>query len=146
MCDNEQWWGYINTSYFIGMIVSGLLVIRFAKLLERYICFFIVFGLFLSALLTMLFAAYTNPAIALLLVCLYGLPEQIRDVIYTKLIQDHASEKTKAKIIYAVWGAVINLTFASSVLLLAYITEKYGVKTTFQFSSIVIFIAFLYAI
>lgn len=60
----EQWWGYINTSYFIGMIVSGLLVIRFAKLLERYICFFIVFGLFLSALLTMLFGANTNPAIA----------------------------------------------------------------------------------
>ncbi|MED3691781.1 MFS transporter [Peribacillus butanolivorans] len=141
----EQWWGYINTSYFIGMIVSGLLVIRFAKLLERYICFFIVFGLFLSALLTMLFGANTNPAIALMLACLYGLPEQIREVFYTKLIQDQASEKTLAKI-YAVWGAVINLTFACSVLLLGYITETYGVKTTFQFSSILIFIAFLYAI
>ncbi|MCM3166860.1 MFS transporter [Peribacillus frigoritolerans] len=33
----EEWWGYINTSYFVGMIFSGLIVIRFAKLLEKYI-------------------------------------------------------------------------------------------------------------
>lgn len=33
------------------MIFSGLIVIRFAKLLEKYIGFFITFGLFLSSLL-----------------------------------------------------------------------------------------------
>ncbi|TVX84050.1 MFS transporter [Peribacillus simplex] len=140
----EEWWGYINTSYFVGMIFSGLFVIRFAKLLEKYIGFFITFGLFLSSLLILLFGTTNIPALALLLACLYGLPEQIREVIYTKLFQDHASEKTLAKI-YAVWGAVINLTFAGSVLLLGYITETYNVKTTFQFSSTLIFLAFLYA-
>lgn len=140
----EEWWGYINTSYFVGMIVSGLIVIRFAKVLEKYIGFFITFGLFLSSLLTLLFGTTSIPALALLLACLYGLPEQIREVIYTKLFQDHASEKTLAKI-YAVWGAVINLTFAGSVLLLGYITETYSVKATFQFSSTLIFLAFLYA-
>ncbi|SNT27759.1 Predicted arabinose efflux permease, MFS family [Bacillus sp. OK838] len=141
----EEWWGYINTSYFIGMIFSGLIVIRFAKLLEKHIGFFIIFGLFLSAMLILLFGSTSIPAFALLLACLYGLPEQIREVIYTKLFQDHASEKTLAKI-YAVWGAVINLTFAGSVLLLGYITETYSVETTFRFSSTLIFLAFLYAI
>ncbi|CAH0148195.1 hypothetical protein SRABI96_00642 [Peribacillus sp. Bi96] len=141
----EEWWGYINTSYFIGMIISGLIVIRFAKLLEKHVGFFIIFGLFLSSLLIFLFGSTSIPALALLFACLYGLPEQIREVIYTKLFQDHASEKTLAKI-YAVWGAVINLTFAGSILLLGYITETYSVKTTFQFSSTLIFLAFLYAI
>jgi MFS family permease len=141
----EEWWGYINTSYFVGMIFSGLIVIRFAKLLEKYIGFFITFGIFLSSMLTLLFGTTSIPALALLLACLYGLPEQIREVIYTKLFQDHASEKALAKI-HAVWGAVINLTFAGSVLLLGYITETYSVKTTFQFSSTLIFLAFLYAI
>ncbi|ULM94986.1 MFS transporter [Peribacillus frigoritolerans] len=140
----EEWWGYINTSYFVGMIFSGLIVIRFAKLLEKYIGFFITFGLFLSSLLILLFGTTSIPALALLLACLYGLPEQIREVIYTKLFQDHAKEKTLAKI-HAVWGAVINLTFAGSVLLLGFITETYSVKTTFQFSSTLIFLAFLYA-
>jgi MFS family permease len=140
----EEWWGYINTSYFVGMIFSGLIVIRFAKLLEKHIGFFITFGLFLSTLLILLFGTTTIPALALLLACLYGLPEQIREVIYTKLFQDHATEKTLAKI-HAVWGAVINLTFAGSVLLLGFITETYSVKTTFQFSSTLIFLAFLYA-
>ncbi len=140
----EEWWGYINTSYFVGMIFSGLIVIRFAKLLEKHIGFFITFGLFLSALLILLFGTTNIPALALLLACLYGLPEQIREVIYTKLFQDHATEKTLAKI-HAVWGAVINLTFAGSVLLLGFITETYSVKTTFQFSSTLIFLAFLYA-
>lgn len=140
----EEWWGYINTSYFVGMIFSGLIVIRFAKLLEKHIGFFITFGLFLSALLILLFGTTSIPALALLLACLYGLPEQIRGVIYTKLFQDHATEKTLAKI-HAVWGAVINLTFAGSVLLLGFITETYSVKTTFQFSSTLIFLAFLYA-
>lgn len=140
----EEWWGYINTSYFVGMIFSGLIVIRFAKLLEKYIGFFITFGLFLSSLLILFFGTTSIPALALLLACLYGLPEQIREVIYTKLFQDHATEKTLAKI-YAVWGAVINLTFAGSVLLLGFITETYSVKTTFQFSSTLIFLAFLYA-
>ncbi|MCK2018288.1 MFS transporter [Peribacillus frigoritolerans] len=140
----EEWWGYINTSYFIGMIFSGLIVIRFAKLLEKHIGFFITFGLFLSALLILLFGTTSIPALALLLACLYGLPEQIREVIYTKLFQDHATEKTLAKI-HAVLGAVINLTFAGSVLLLGFITETYSVKTTFQFSSTLIFLAFLYA-
>jgi MFS family permease len=140
----EEWWGYINTSYFVGMIFSGLIVIRFAKLLEKYIGFFITFGLFLSSLLILLFGTTRIPALALLLACLYGLPEQIREVIYTKLFQDHATEKTLAKI-HAVWGAVINLTFAGSVLLLGFITETYSVKTTFQFSSTLIFLAFLYA-
>ncbi|PRS36444.1 hypothetical protein C6W19_14640 [Bacillus sp. RJGP41] len=140
----EEWWGYINTSYFVGMIFSGLIVLRFAKLLEKYIGFFITFGLFLSSLLILLFGTTSIPALALLLACLYGLPEQIREVIYTKLFQDHATEKTLAKI-HAVWGAVINLTFAGSVLLLGFITETYSVKTTFQFSSTLIFLAFLYA-
>lgn len=140
----EEWWGYINTSYFVGMIFSGLIVIRFAKLLEKYIGFFITFGLFLSSLLILFFGTTNIPALALLLACLYGLPEQIREVIYTKLFQDLATEKTLAKI-YAVWGAVINLTFAGSVLLLGFITEAYSVKTTFQFSSTLIFLAFLYA-
>ncbi|MES9735859.1 MFS transporter [Peribacillus frigoritolerans] len=140
----EEWWGYINTSYFVGMIFSGLIVTRFAKLLEKHIGFFITFGLFLSALLILLFGTTSIPALALLLACLYGLPEQIREVIYTKLFQDHATEKTLAKI-HAVWGAVINLTFAGSVLLLGFITETYSVKTTFQFSSTLIFLAFLYA-
>jgi MFS family permease len=140
----EEWWGYINTSYFVGMIFSGLIVIRFAKILERYIGFFITFGLFLSSLLILLFGTTSIPALALLLACLYGLPEQIREIIYTKLFQDHATEKTLAKI-YAAWGAVINLTFAGSVLLLGYISETYSVKTTFQFSSTLIFLAFLYA-
>lgn len=140
----EEWWGYINTSYFVGMIFSGLIVIRFAKLLEKYIGFFITFGLFLSSLLILLFGTTSIPALALLLACLYGLPEQIREVIYTKLFQDHATEKTLAKI-HAVWGAVINLTFAGSVLLLGFITETYSVKKTFQFSSTLIFLAFLYA-
>ncbi|MBL3645669.1 MFS transporter [[Brevibacterium] frigoritolerans] len=140
----EEWWGYINTSYFVGMIFSGLIVIRFAKLLEKYIGFFITFGLFLSSLLILLFGTTSIPALALLLACLYGLPEQIREVIYTKLFQDHATEKTLAKV-HAVWGAVINLTFACSVLLLGFITETYSVKTTFQFSSTLIFLAFLYA-
>ncbi|MFA1710883.1 MFS transporter [Peribacillus frigoritolerans] len=141
----EEWWGYINTSYFVGMILSGLIVIRFAKLLEKYIGFFITLGLFLSSLLILLFGTTSIPTLALLLACLYGLPEQIREVIYAKLFQDHATEKTLAKI-YAVWGAVINLTFAGSVLLLGFITETYSVKTTFQFSSTLIFLAFLYAI
>ncbi|MBT2618571.1 MULTISPECIES: MFS transporter [unclassified Bacillus (in: firmicutes)] len=141
----EEWWGYINTSYFVGMILSGLIVIRFAKLLEKHIGFFITLGLFLSSLLILLFGTTSIPTLALLLACLYGLPEQIREVIYTKLFQDHATEKTLAKI-YAVWGAVINLTFAGSVLLLGFITETYSVKTTFQFSSTLIFLAFLYAI
>ncbi|MBX9957277.1 MFS transporter [Peribacillus simplex] len=140
----EEWWGYINTSYFVGMIFSGLIVIRFAKLLEKYIGFFITFGLFLSSLLILFFGTTNIPVLALLLACLYGLPEQIREVIYTKLFQDHATEKTLAKI-HAVWGAVINLTFAGSVLLLGFITETYSVKTTFQFSSTLIFLAFLYA-
>ncbi|USK82975.1 MFS transporter [Peribacillus frigoritolerans] len=140
----EEWWGYINTSYFVGMIFSGLIVIRFAKLLEKYIGFFITFGLFLSSLLILLFGTTSIPALTLLLACLYGLPEQIREVIYTKLFQDHATEKTLAKI-HAVWGAVINLTFAGSVLLLGFITETYSVKTTFHFSSTLIFLAFLYA-
>ena len=43
------------------------------------------------------------------------------------------------------FGAVINLTFAGSVLLLGFITGTFSVKTTFQFSSTLIFLAFLYA-
>ncbi|KWW22546.1 MULTISPECIES: MFS transporter [Peribacillus] len=142
---SEEWWGYINTSYFIGMILSGLIVIRFARFIEKHTRDFIIIGLLLNSLLILFFGSTTMPALALLFACLYGFPEQIRDVIYTKLFQDHASEKTLAKI-HAVWGAVINLTFAGSVLLLGYITETYGVQTTFQFSSAIVFLAFLYAL
>ncbi|MFD9627085.1 MFS transporter [Peribacillus muralis] len=141
----EEWWGYINTSYFIGMIFSGLIVIRFARFIEKHTRHFIIIGLLLNSLLILFFGLTTMPALSLLLACLYGLPEQIRDVIYTKLFQDYASEKTLAKI-YAVWGAVLNLTFAGSVLLLGYITETYSVKTTFQFSSALVFLAFIYAV
>ncbi|MFY0802962.1 hypothetical protein [Peribacillus frigoritolerans] len=76
----EEWWGYINTSYFVGMIFSGMIVILFAKLLEKYNGFFIIFGLFLSSLLILFFGTTSIPALALLLACLYGLPEQIREV------------------------------------------------------------------
>ncbi|MCT1389086.1 hypothetical protein ACPOM7_03580 [Peribacillus castrilensis] len=136
----EEWWGYINTCYFVGMIFSGLIVIRFAKLLEKYNGFFIIFGLFLSSLLIQFFGTTSIPALALLLACLYGLPEQILYQAIPRPCYGKDSCKNSCRL-----GSSHQYYICRSVLLLGFITETYSVKTTFQFSSTLIFLAFLYA-
>lgn len=140
----EQWWGYINTSYFLGMILGGILAIRFAEQIEKHIRPTVLMCIGSIGALTLLFGFTSVPVMALLLSALYGLPDQIREITYTRLIQENASEKTLTKV-YAAMGVVMNLTFAVSALLLGYITEQYGVKTTFVFAAGLVFLAFLYA-
>lgn len=138
---SEEWWGYLNTGHFLGMIVGGILTLRFSSQLEKHSQTYIIFGLFIDALLTFLFGVTSLPLLSLLITVIHGFPQQIREIAFTKVIQDHATEKMLAKV-YSSWNVVINFTFALSVLLLGYITEAYGVKTTFTFASLLIFIAF----
>ncbi|QOS98902.1 MFS transporter [Brevibacterium sp. JNUCC-42] len=76
----QEWWGYLNASYFIGMIVGGLLLMAIATYVSRYFLPFLLGAGLFSALVTLGLGLSHSAWLALLLSFLLGPATQIQYV------------------------------------------------------------------
>jgi predicted MFS family arabinose efflux permease len=130
----EEWWGYINGSFSAGMIVGGLLAYRFSERIGARLPGTIFLGTLLCGVLTLVFGFVQAPLLALVIALIRGIPEQLRDVAETLVFQKSASDKLLAKI-YAAHGVLFYIVYGVSVLLLGWITDAFGLTSTFLFAS-----------
>lgn len=141
----EDWWGFINGSFFAGMLFGGLLIYRFSHRLERNLGRTILWSTFSLIVITFLFGSTSVPWFALFLSFLFGLPQMARDVAETTIIQKSAREQLLAKV-YSARGTLIFAAFGISSLVMGWVTENFGVRTTFLTATCLFICSFCIAI
>lgn len=141
----ENWWGYINGSFFTGMLVGGLLIYRYSHLLERFLSKIILWSTFTLTGITFLFGTTSIPWFALFVSFLFGFPQMARDIAETTIIQKSAQEKLLAKV-YSARGTLLFGTFGLSSLVMGWLTEKFGVRVTFFVATILFLTSFIVAL
>lgn len=126
----EPWWGYINSSFFAGLIAGGLIAIRADQLLHRRARIIIILTAYSAALATTVFGLSSNPYAALLLSVLFGFVTQITGITLNTLVQMNVKEHLLPKV-YAAQEALSLSTYAFMTLLAGFLVNLIGVRFVF---------------
>ncbi|KIL51542.1 hypothetical protein KP77_10540 [Jeotgalibacillus alimentarius] len=126
----EPWWGYINSSYFAGLIAGGLIAIRVDQLLQRRAKQCVIITAYTAALATIVFGLISNPYLALLLSVLFGFVTQLKGITLNTLVQTNVKEHLLPKV-YAAQEAASFSTYAVTTLLAGLLVDLAGVRIVF---------------
>ncbi|QQE76033.1 MFS transporter [Brevibacillus composti] len=141
----EEWWGFINASFFLGGIVGGTAIVALGRYTNSYLRFFIIFGAFTISIMTFVFGIVSNPIFALVLSFILGAVTQLRDTAQQTILQESTPEGILPKV-FAAKATMMYATFGISVLFMGIITDVFGVKSTYVVAATFIGIAGLSAI
>ncbi len=140
---SETWWGYINTTFFIGLLIGGLFCTRYSMLIEKNLKKMMLFTSFSVSVTTLLFGLNSFAWLALVLSVLYGISEQIKSITIETYLQNEAAVDDLPKI-YGAQGALSSLTFGLSSLLLGGMADVFGVQYVFLLAGTLLAIAAVY--
>ncbi len=138
----EQWWGYINASFFLGLIIGGILSLRYSHVMSKRLSVVIIYGTLLGSIFTLLFAINSLTWVALVLSSFIGFSEQLKEIAQQTTIQKSASNQELPKI-YSAQYALYLVTYGTAVLLVGILTELWGVRVSFFLAACLLFVSFV---
>lgn len=103
----EQWWGFINASYYIGAIFWGIITLFIAKTIQKHLIFSMAIGSLLFSIFTLIYGLTSIPILALLLCVAMGPAYQIRDVAQQTAFQINIQTEHLPKV-YASQGILLS--------------------------------------
>ncbi|PEA24864.1 MFS transporter [Bacillus cereus] len=133
----EEWWGYINTSYYVGTLIGGLIAWRMSSYIQNNLIRSMALGSLMFSILTFLYGVTSNAFIALFLCILMGPCYQIRDISQTTVLQSSVSPSLLSKM-YTAHGALLSTASGLSMLSVGIITDTFGVRTIYIIASFLI--------
>lgn len=133
----EEWWGYINTSYYIGTLIGGLLAWRISTYIQNNLIRSMALGSLLFSVLTFLYGITSNGFIALFLCVLMGPSYQIRDISQTTALQSSVPPPLLSKV-YTAHGTLTSAVSGISMLSVGIITDMFGVRTIYIIAAFLI--------
>ena len=137
--ETESYWGYSNTAYSIGIIISGLIAF---KLSEKFLAAkweSILFPLVGMVIVTLTILYFPNAQMFLLFSALVGMLSQLKEVPESVFLQETVEENNLVNV-YSVLEVISTLAFSVFVLLMSYITENFGISISFWLSAICLMI------
>ena len=135
----ESYWGYSNTAYSIGIIISGLIVFRLSEKFLAAKWESILFPLVAMAIVTLTILYFPNAQMFLVFSALVGMLSQLKEVPETVFLQETVEENNLVNV-YSVLEVISTLAFSVFVLLMSYITESFGISISFWLSAICLMI------
>ena len=135
----ESYWGYSNTAYSIGIIISGLIAFRLSEKFLAAKWESILFPLVAMAIVTLTILYFSNAQMFLLFSALVGMLSQLKEVPETVFLQETVEENNLVNV-YSVLEVISTLAFSVFVLLMSYITESFGISISFWLSAICLMI------
>ncbi|MEK4199886.1 MFS transporter [Cytobacillus sp. FSL K6-0265] len=141
----EQWWGFINTSYYVGSILGGILITIFSRKLEKHLIKGIIVSSFLVSMLIFFYAANSTAWIALVLVVIMGPFYQLRDISQQTYIQKVTLDDSLSKL-YAAKDNLYYLVFALSVFITGLISDYMGVVYVYFLAFLLYLISSIFAL
>jgi len=141
----EQWWGFINGAFFAGMFLGGLVIYKFSNKLEANLGRSISWAAGMIMCLTFSFGMTSSPLAALVICLLFGFPQMARDVAETTVFQRSAKTSLLAKV-YSARGTLIYASFGLSSILMGWVAEHFGVRSSYMLSTGLFFVSFIVSI
>ena len=137
--ETESYWGYSNTAYSIGIIISGLIGYRLSEkfLVAKWES--ILFPLVAMAIVTLTILYFPNAQMFLVFSALVGMLSQLKEVPESVFLQETVEENNLVNV-YSVLEVISTLSFSVFVLLMSYITESFGISISFWLSAICLMI------
>ena len=140
----EAWWGYINASFFLGLMAGGWCGMKGSRWIDRHIGSLTVYSSFGISLMTLGFGMTSMPWLALMFSAGFGLFDQLKAVSLQTMLQRSVSLQLMPKV-YAAQSSLISLVFGASTLLFGYVTDRFGVRATFMAAAGILFLSGCYA-
>lgn len=135
----ESYWGYSNTAYSVGIIISGLIAFRLSEKFLAAKWESILFPLVAMAIVTLTILYFPNAQMFLLFSALVGMLSQLKEVPESVFLQETVEENHLVNV-YSVLEVISTLAFSVFVLLMSYITESFGISISFWLSAICLMI------
>ena len=135
----ESYWGYSNTAYSIGIIISGLIAFRLSEKFLAAKWESILFSLVAMAIVTLTILFFPNAQMFLVFSALVGMLSQLKEVPESVFLQETVEENNLVNV-YSVLEVISTLAFSVFVLLMSYITESFGISISFWLSAICLMI------
>ena len=137
--ETESYWGYSNTAYSIGIIISGLIAFRLSEKFLAAKWESILFSLIAMAIVTLTILYFPNAQMFLVFSALVGMLSQLKEVPESVFLQETVEENNLVNV-YSVLEVISTLAFSVFVLLMSYITESFGISISFWLSAICLMI------
>ena len=137
--ETESYWGYSNTAYSIGIIISGLIAFRLSEKFLAAKWESILFPLVGMAIVTLTILYFPNAQMFLVFSALVGMLSQLKEVPESVFLQETVEENHLVNV-YSVLEVISTLSFSVFVLLMSYITESFGISISFWLSAICLMI------
>ena len=137
--ETESYWGYSNTAYSIGIIISGLIAFRLSEKFLALKWESILFSLIAVAIVTLTILYFPNAQMFLVFSALVGMLSQLKEVPESVFLQETVEENHLVNV-YSVLEVISTLAFSVFVLLMSYITESFGISISFWLSAICLMI------
>ena len=137
--ETESYWGYSNTAYSIGIIISGLIAFRLSEKFLALKWESILFSLVAMAIVTLTILFFPNAQMFLVFSALVGMLSQLKEVPETVFLQETVEENNLVNV-YSVLEVISTLAFSVFVLLMSYITESFGISISFWLSAVCLMI------
>jgi len=137
--ETESYWGYSNTAYSIGIIISGLIAFRLSEKFLAAKWESILFSLVAMAIVTLTILYFPNAQMFLVFSALVGMLSQLKEVPESVFLQETVEENNLVNV-YSVLEVISTLAFSVFVLLMSYITENFGISISFWLSAICLMI------
>ncbi|TGB03688.1 MFS transporter [Halobacillus salinus] len=136
----EAWWGFLNGSFFVGLIIGSVFCVRYSSLMDRNMGTMMLIGSVAGFIVTVAFSFTSHPWLALALSLLIGVSGQIKNIPQQTVIQTSVP-KEKLSTVYTSLGAIGTGVFGVSSLLVGAMADLFGVRTVFLLSGILLGLA-----
>ncbi|MFJ5770130.1 MFS transporter [Psychrobacillus sp. NPDC093180] len=141
----EYWWGFINASFFVGLVVGSLLCIKFSLVVDNSRHVFILIGASMTCIFTVIFGLTSFPIIAVILSALIGLFGQLKNIPQQTLVQTSVPKEQLATV-YTSLGTIGTGMFGIASLTMGILSDLFGVRSVFILSGILLAIVSVIAL
>lgn len=133
----EQWWGFLNGAFFVGLIVGSVYCVKFTSFIERQLAKVMFVGSLFMFIATILFSINRIPIIALVLIFCVGFFGQIKSIPQHTVIQTSVPKRELSSI-YTSLSAISTGAFGISSLMMGVISDVIGVRVVFMVSGLLL--------
>lgn len=128
---DEHYWGYINTTYSLGIILGGALIYRYAEKVSDKKCKSIILALLFAASMTLIGLVSANVWIFLICSVGIGFFSQLKEIPETLLLQSAVAENQLVHL-YAALEVISTLSFSLFTLVMSSLAQYFGVRVVFM--------------
>lgn len=138
-------WGYVITSFFIGMVIGSVATLLLKGMLTNSPGWLIIINALASGVLTLAYAQSNTVLFAIVIAFFFGPPFAIRDVAQDTLLQATVDEGQLGRV-FATREMIRSSVFMSSAIFFAWISDFTPLRAIYFFGGIIYLLTALYAI